>query len=101
MAVVFLDETLPKFTGNTYYFDHYYKKSVKSSTGEKQERFFISCEIVLFGKSIATEFSLTKRNGLKNPILIGRKVLNKLFLIDTALVNLSYKEKLKSKKNYK
>lgn len=98
LAVVFLDDTLPKFTGTSYFFDTYYKKTVKSSTGEKQERFFIACEIILFGKSIPTEFSLTNRSGLKNPILIGRKVLNHNFLIDTALVNQSYKEKIQVQK---
>jgi hypothetical protein len=38
---------------------------------------------------VNTEFSLTERRGMRYPILLGRKLLNKRFLIDTSLVNLS------------
>ncbi len=93
LKVVFLDDTLPKYSGNIIEFRKYSKKNVKSSIGEKQERFFIQGKIVIFGKEFITDFSLTNRNGLKNPILLGRKVLNKNFLINTSLVNTSYKKK--------
>jgi hypothetical protein len=95
LKVVFLDESLPKYSGEIHEFKEYSKKIVKSSTGEKQERFFIKAKIVLFNKEFIADFSLTKRNGLKNPILIGRKVLNNNFLIDTSKVNQSYKLKTK------
>ncbi|MGV3630704.1 MAG: ATP-dependent zinc protease [Bacteroidota bacterium] len=93
LKVVFLDETLPKYSGEIHEFREYSKKNVKSSTGDKQERFFIKTKMVLFGQEFDTDFSLTKRTGLKNPILIGRKILNGNFLVDTALVNQSYKVK--------
>jgi hypothetical protein len=96
LKVVFLDETLPKYSGEIHEFLVYSKKNVKSSTGEKQERYFIKAKMLLFGKEIVTDFSLTQRTGLKNPILIGRKVLNKNFLIDTSLVNVSFKQKIKN-----
>jgi hypothetical protein len=98
LKVVFLDETLPKYSGEIHEFTEYSKKNVKSSTGEKQERFFIKAKILLFGKEFITDFSLTQRNGLKNPILLGRKVLNENFLINTKLVNQSYKLKINSNK---
>jgi hypothetical protein len=95
LKVVFLDESLPKYCGEIHEFTEYSKKNVKSSTGEKQERFFIVAKIIIFNKEYFADFSLTKRNGLINPILIGRKVLNNNFLIDTNLVNLSYRNKKK------
>jgi hypothetical protein len=98
LKVVFLDESLPKYSGEIHEFTEYSKKNVKSSTGEKQERFFIKTKMVLFGNEIVSDFSLTQRNGLKNPILIGRKVLNKKFLIDTSIVNVSYNKKIKNLK---
>lgn len=97
LKVVFLDESLPKYCGEIHEFTEYSKKVVKSSTGEKQNRFFIKAKLVLFGQEFETDFSLTNRNGLKNPILIGRKVLAGNFLIDTSLVNLSFKEKKRAK----
>jgi hypothetical protein len=54
-------------------------------------RYFIKCKIELLGRKIVTEFSLTERKGMRFPILLGRKLLNKRFIIDTSLVNVSQK----------
>lgn len=95
LEVVFLDDTYAGYTSEKIIFNSYKKKKVKSSTGDEQERFFVKIPIVLFGELIESDFSLTTRNGLKNPVLIGRKLLNKKFLIDTSKTNLSFKEKKK------
>ncbi len=71
-------------------FREFHRKLVKSSIGVAQERFFIKGTILLFGESVETLFSLTQRTGLRNPILIGRRLLNKRFLIDSAKTNLAY-----------
>lgn len=101
LAVVFLDKTHPQFNGEKYYFERYKQKPVKSSTGEVQIRYFIQLVILLFNQEYCVDFSLTKRNGLKHPVLLGRKLLNKHFLIDTSKTNLSSKLKKKSLKNKK
>lgn len=99
LEVIFLDESNKSFTGKPFYFDEYKTKKVKSSTGHEQERFFIQLKIILFDREFITDFSLTQRNGLRHPILLGRKLTSKNFIIDTALTNLSYKNKLKTKLN--
>jgi len=96
LEVVFLDDTYGGFNSGKKIFKTYKKKKVKSSTGDEQERFFVRLPIVLFGEIIETDFSLTTRNGLKSPVLIGRKLLNRKFLIDTSKSNLSFKEKKKA-----
>jgi hypothetical protein len=96
LEVVFLDDTYGGFNSGKKIFKTYKKKKVKSSTGDEQERFFVRLPIVLFGEIIETDFSLTTRNGLKSPVLIGRKLLNRKFLIDTSKTNLSFKEKKKA-----
>lgn len=98
LEVVFLDETYKGFQLKKQIFTSYKKKKVKSSTGDEQERFFVRISLVLFDEVIETDFSLTTRNGLKNPVLIGRKLLNKKFLIDTSKTNLSFREKKKAMK---
>ncbi len=98
LEVVFLDKQHPKYTGEKFRFEHFRRKKVRSSTGYQQERYFVELTIVLFGMEITTDFSLTKRNELRNPILLGRKLLNHNFLIDTSLVNLSYRKKQKKLK---
>lgn len=95
LEVIFLDESNSNFSGEKYIFKNYRKKKVKSSTGDEQERFFIQLPIILFDKEFLTDFSLTKRNGLRNPILLGRKLTNNHFVIDTSMTNISYKHKMK------
>lgn len=91
LKVVFLDPTIHGYTGETLVFKSFQRKIVKSSNGVAQERFFIKGSIQLFNESFETVFSLTERTGLRNPILLGRRLLNKRFLIDTSKVNLSFK----------
>lgn len=95
LEVVFLDENNENFSGKKYIFDSFRKKKVKSSTGDEQERFFIQLPIVLFDKEYLTDFSLTRRNGLRNPVLLGRKLTSHHFVIDTSMTNVSYKHKKK------
>lgn len=91
LEVIFLDAQHKSFNPNPHYFESFRVKKVKSSNGHQQERYFIYCTIELLGEHIRTEFSLTERKGMKYPILLGRKLLNKRFLIDTSLVNVSKK----------
>ena len=91
LAVIFFDNNSIKYSGEKYFFQSYKKKKVKSSTGDEQERYFVQLSIILFGVEYQTDFSLTKRNGLKNPIFLGRKLINNNFLIDTTKINLSFR----------
>lgn len=91
LRVVFLDSGIPGYTGKEVIFSEYKIKTVKSSNGISQERYFVKGTVQLFGESYETVFSLTERTGLRNPILLGRKLLNKRFLIDTSKTNCSYK----------
>jgi hypothetical protein len=98
LEVIFLDENNTNFSGKKYFFTDFRKKKVKSSTGDEQERFFIKLPIIIFDQEYLTDFSLTRRNGLRNPILLGRKLTSNHFIIDTSLTNVSYKLKKKTHK---
>lgn len=87
LEVIFLDSNHPSFDNEKHYFDLFRVKKVTSSSGQEQMRYFIKCTIELMGKQFKTEFSLTERKGMRYPILLGRKLLNKRFIIDTTLVN--------------
>ncbi|WP_300663554.1 RimK/LysX family protein [Fluviicola sp.] len=91
LRVVFLDPAISGYTGKEVVFNDFKTKIVKSSNGIAQERFFVKGTIRLFGETYETVFSLTERTGLRNPILLGRRLLNKRFLIDTSKTNCSYK----------
>ena len=91
LEVVFLDPNTPGYTGKVERFYEFKRKIVKSSNGVAQERFFIKGSISLFHLTYETLFSLTERTGLRIPVLLGRRLLNKRFLIDTSKTMCSYK----------
>ncbi len=70
-------------------------KQVKNSFGQMEYRYSVKTAIVLFGKKYVIELALTDRSTMKNPVLLGRKVLRDRFIIDVTKQNLSYREKRK------
>lgn len=91
LEVVFLDPAIEGYTGKTFRFEQFKRKAVKSSNGISEERFFVTGTVRLFNETVETLFSLTERTGLRNPILLGRRLLNKRFLIDPSKTNLSFR----------
>lgn len=57
-------------------------KSVKSSNGVTEDRFFIKAKINIAGCTLSIELSLTDRSEMKYPVLIGRKLLKGKFMVD-------------------
>ena len=64
-------------------------------------RYAVKTAIMLFGKKYNIELALTNRSTMKNPVLLGRKVLRDRFIIDVTKQNLSYREKKKFSKSSK
>ncbi|MGK0422163.1 MAG: hypothetical protein ACJAT9_001848, partial [Polaribacter sp.] len=64
-----------------------------SSNGVSEMRFMILTEIFIFNKTFPIYLTLSERKDMKFPILLGRKFLNKKFVIDTTMKNLSHKLK--------
>lgn len=73
--------------GDIITFDSWTTKTIKSSNGFANERFIIIGKIILGDSEYKTRFSLTDRSGMRYPILLGRKLLNKHFIIDTSRTN--------------
>ena len=78
-----------------YRTEEWEEKVVKSSNGKAQKRFVIKTPIRLFGKNYKTTISLTDRSKMRNPLLIGRKMLKGRFMVDVSKKDLSHKEKVK------
>lgn len=92
-----LDSEHKLFTKKEFKTNSYTSKIVKSSNGISEKRFMIETKITIFNKTYPIFLTLTERKDMKFPILIGRKFLNKKFLIDTSKKNLSYNLKNKNK----
>jgi hypothetical protein len=91
LEVIFLDPKIEGYTGKKFRFESFRRKAVKSSNGISEVRFFVFGTVRLFNETVETLFSLTERTGLRNPILLGRRLLNKRFLIDSSKTNCSFK----------
>ena len=88
-----LDPSHPDYNDRSLYFENFNTKIIKNSFGQSEERYIITTVIRLHGLDIETEFSLSNRDKLKFPLLLGRKLLNKGFLIDTSKKYLSKETK--------
>ncbi|HLV14218.1 MAG TPA: RimK/LysX family protein [Xanthomarina sp.] len=90
LKCTFYSKGHPNFSGKQVVFDSYSKTDVKSSNGYKENRFKIKSEVVLFGKTYKINLTLSTRDDMKFPVLIGRQFLNKKFLVDVDLQNVSF-----------
>ncbi|NGP76394.1 hypothetical protein G3570_07110 [Balneolaceae bacterium YR4-1] len=57
-------------------------KTVKSSNGVSEERFIVKTNLVVLGKTLEAELSLTDRSEMRYPVLIGRKLIKGHFIVD-------------------
>ncbi|GAB3821750.1 ATP-dependent zinc protease family protein [Pontibacter rugosus] len=92
-----LDPSHPQYNHKKLEFSEYDLREIKSSIGEKQERYIIRTKIKLFDEEIEEEFSLSDRSDMKYPVLLGRKLLKGRFTVDVARKNLAHKYKIKHK----
>lgn len=90
----FLDDEHPLYNGMEFVFEDYDIVFVRSSNGIIQKRYQVQSNIKLFGKVFKISLSLSSRQEMRFPVLIGRKFLTKKFIVDTELIDVSYNKKL-------
>lgn len=93
LEFILLDEEHPEFTGMKFSFKKFTKREVKNSFGEAEQRFVIKTTVKIHNRVIRAEFSLSDREKLRFPVLLGRKILRGRFLIDVTEKDLSFKSK--------
>lgn len=95
----FFDEKHPEYSLKTHAFKDFRTIKVKSSNGIAQNRYEIKTKISIFNKNYKISLSLSDRSDMKFPVLLGRKFLNPKFIVDPALVDLSFNNKIHEFKN--
>ncbi|MEX0668487.1 MAG: RimK/LysX family protein [Candidatus Saccharimonadales bacterium] len=65
---------------------------VKSSNGDIQNRPLVDLTVNIAGEEHTAEFTLTNRQDMKFPILLGRKFLRGFFIVDVSLDDPSEEE---------
>jgi hypothetical protein len=90
----FLDPDHEMYHEKEFCFPIHKTRRVKSSNGMVEERYSIITDISIFKNTYPIELTLTERQDMKHPVLLGRKFLSKKFVIDTSKKNLSLKEQI-------
>ena len=99
LKCTFLDEEHELYNGRTFRFTDYDIVFVKSSNGIVQKRYQIQTTIRLFGKTRKISLSLSARQEMRFPVLLGRRFITRKFLVDTEFYDLSYKQKQNENKD--
>jgi hypothetical protein len=63
-------------------FEDFTQKKIKNSFGEMEERYVIKTLVKIGRKNILAAISLSNRDNMRYPILIGRRMLKGKFLVD-------------------
>ena len=93
LKCTFLDEEHPLYNGRDYKFTDFDIVFVKSSNGAVQKRYQIETRITIFGKIRKISLSLSARQEMRFPVLLGRKFITKKFIVDTEYYDLSFNQK--------
>ncbi len=86
----FLDEEHDQYNGKEFTFTDYDIIYVRSSNGMIQKRYQITSNIKLFDKIYKISLSLSSRQEMRFPVLLGRKFLSNKFIVDPQLIDLSF-----------
>lgn len=79
---IVLDESHPEFNNIPHETSDFQKKLIKNSTGQSEIRYVVPVKIKIKDIEIETKLSLSDRTEMKYPVLLGRKVIRKHFLVD-------------------
>ena len=91
LTFTILPQSHRKYSGKIIRTTDYTTKKVKNSFGQAEDRYKIMTKITLFGEEFEAAFTLSDRSDMKNPILLGRKLLKGRYMVDVDLTYQSQK----------
>ena len=95
LVCLFYDKDHPRYNGKEFRFKEYTFANVKSSNGLVEKRYKIKTQIVLFDKKYKISLTLSTREDMRFPVLLGRKFISKKFIVDVTQKDISYNNKKK------
>lgn len=87
---IFESKGHPNFKSDEIVFENYTYTDVKSSNGHRENRYKIKTTVIFFAKKYKINLTLSTRDDMKFPVLIGRQFLKLKFLVDVDIENQSY-----------
>lgn len=85
LSFVLFDVDSPFYSGEVIERHSYQVAVIRSSNGEEQIRYKVELPIRIDGKLIRAQVSLSDRRKNHFPILLGRRTLNKKFVVDVSV----------------
>ncbi|MGZ3884416.1 MAG: ATP-dependent zinc protease family protein [Bacteroidia bacterium] len=82
-----LDASHPEHSETIHRFPEFSRKKIKNSFGEMEERYIIKTLVRLGKKNIRTTLSLSDRENMRYPVLIGRRLLKGKFIVDVNTIH--------------
>ncbi len=98
LCFILLDPSHEEFSHRQHRFEEFDRKKIKNSFGEMEERFIIKTVIKLGAKKINTTLSLSDRENMRYPVLIGRRFLKGKYLVDVQRIHTGGKVALSKKR---
>jgi hypothetical protein len=81
------DQSSSLYTGEVIKTKNYRAIRVRSSSGHEEIRYRVELPVIIKGKRIKVAFNLSDRSKHLFPILIGRRTLNKKFIVDVSVAD--------------
>jgi hypothetical protein len=93
LRCIFNSDVHQNFGKTEIVFDAFTLTNVKSSNGFKENRYKVKSEVVFFSKTYKINLTLSTRDDMRFPVLIGRQFLRQKFMVDVDLENVSFNTK--------
>ncbi len=93
LAFKLLYKKHPQFKNKEIVTSKFTEKRIKNSFGVAENRYLVKLKIKVLDKIYNTSFTLTNRQQMAYPVLLGKKFLNGKFLVDVSKHNLSFNAK--------
>lgn len=84
LSFVLFDINSPFYSGEKITTSDFSVRLIKNSFGHKEFRYTAKLPVSIEGRDIKVRFSLANRSGNTYPVLIGRRTLQKRFLVDVS-----------------
>lgn len=72
------------FKTPVFHFEEFKERSIRSSNGQSEIRYAVKIIVGINSRRIKTEFTLSKRDQMNFPVLLGRRFLRNRFLVDVS-----------------
>jgi len=84
-----LDKKHPHYNRKEMRTQEFVEKKIRSSFGDYEFRYQVKLDILVMGKKFKASFTLSNREHMKFPVLLGKRFLKNKFIVDVSRKDIS------------